>query len=397
MKKSKKTIGIIAAAIVCLVVLWLIFRPTGKETTILQTSGVEIIDITSSVTATGTVEPVTEVEVGTQVSGIISKLYVDYNDEVKAGQLIAEMDKVTLEADLASSKAQLASAKTSYEYRQKEYNRIKALHDKELVSDSEYDEALYQYESAKSNYEEAQASIVKVERNLSYATITSPIDGVVISKDVEEGQTVAAGYSTPTLFTIAQDLTEMEVIADIDEADIGQVAVGQRVTFTVDAYPDDVFTGEVKQVRLEATTESNVVTYETVIDAPNLDMKLKPGLTANITVYTVEEKNQLAVPTKSFRFSPDEEVMKTMGITIEGQAVSTDSTRTLWVKNGNVISPVSVMTGHTSGDKTAVTSGISGDEEIVTGTETISGAVQKTQSTERSPFAPGPRGNDNKK
>ena len=250
-------------------------------------------------TATGTVEPVTQVEVGTQVSGIIDKLYADYNDQVKAGQLIAEMDKVTLQAELESAQAQLASSKTEYEYQTKNYARTKTLHEKQLVSDAEYDQAFYLYETARNAYEQSQAAMVKVKRNLGYATITSPIDGVVISRAVEEGQTVAAGFETPTLFTIANDLTQMQVVADVDEADIGQVADGQRVQFSVDAYPDDTFEGTVLQVRLEATTESNVVTYEVVIDAPNPDLKLKPGLTANVTIFTLEKRRRNSRPDQS--------------------------------------------------------------------------------------------------
>ena len=286
-----KTLWIAVGIICTAAALWLIFRPTGKQTVTLETAKTERIDISNSVTATGTVEPVTKVEVGTQVSGIIDKLYADYNDIVKAGQVIAEMDKVNLQAELVSSQAQLSAAKTEFEYREKEYNRTKTLHDKELVSDSEYDSSYYQYETAKNAYNQAQASFTKVKRNLSYATITSPIDGVVISRAVEEGQTVAAGFETPTLFTIAKDLADMQVIADVDEADIGQVKEGQNVTFTVDAYPDDVFNGTVQQVRLEATTTSNVVTYEVVITAPNPDLKLKPGLTANVTINTLDRKS----------------------------------------------------------------------------------------------------------
>lgn len=378
------TIGIICAA----VALWLIFRPTGKETVTLETAKAERIDISNSVTATGTVEPVTKVEVGTQVSGIIDKLYADYNDIVKAGQVIAEMDKVNLQAELVSSHAQLSAAKTEYEYREKEYNRIKTLHEKELVSDSEYDSSYYQYETAKNAYNQAQASFTKVKRNLSYATITSPIDGVVISRAVEEGQTVAAGFETPTLFTIAKDLADMQVIADVDEADIGQVKEGQNVAFTVDAYPDDVFNGTVQQVRLEATTTSSVVTYEVVITAPNPDLKLKPGLTANVTINTLEEKDVLAVPTKALRFNPDPEILKGIGITVDGTADG--SARTVWVKNGNSISPKTVTTDHTNGDKTGIASGLSDGDEVVIGL--TAETPKKMAATERSPFAPGPRG-----
>ena len=395
MNMKTKTLWITIGAICAAVALWLIFRPTGKETVTLETAKAERINISNSVTATGTVEPVTKVEVGTQVSGIIDRLYADYNDVVKAGQVIAEMDKVNLQAELASSQAQLSAAKTEFEYKEKEYNRIKVLHDKELVSDAEYDSSYYQYETAKNAFSQAQASITKVKRNLSYATITSPIDGVVISRAVEEGQTVAAGFETPTLFTIAKDLTDMEVIADVDEADIGQVKEGQNVIFTVDAYPDDVFKGTVQQVRLEATTTSSVVTYEVVITAPNPDLKLKPGLTANVTINTLEEKDVLAVPTKALRFNPDPDVLEEIGITVNGSAAASDEgSRTVWVKNGNAISPKSVTTEHTSGDKTGISEGLSDGEEVVTG---LTAEIQKkAEAAERSPFAPGPRGDKKK-
>jgi HlyD family secretion protein len=387
---KKKTLWIIIGVLCAAAILYLAVRPTGKSSVTLETAKAERINITNSVTATGTVEPVTKVEVGTQVSGIIDKLYADYNDEVKAGQVIAVMDKINLEAELTSSQAQLDAAKTEYEYREKEYNRTKTLHDKELVSDSDYDSAYYQYATAKNAYSQAQASYVKVKRNLSYATITSPIDGVVISRAVEEGQTVAAGFETPTLFTIAKNLTDMQVVADVDEADIGQVEEGQNVTFTVDAYPDDVFNGTVEQVRLEATTTSNVVTYEVVINAPNPDLKLKPGLTANVTIYTLEEDNVLAVPTKALRFNPDAELLSQIGISVEGSAQPAEGTRTVWVKNGNTISPKAVTANYTSGDKTGIFSGLTDGEEVVTGLSAAQTA-KKAENTERSPFAPGPR------
>ena len=257
-----------------------VFLFTGKSSKggiKLETAKVGRSTITNTVTATGTVEPVTEVEVGTQGSGIIDKLYADYNDVVKAGQLIAEMDKINLQAELRSAEAQLASSKTEFEYQQKNYARSKVLHEKQLISDTDYETATYNYEKAKAAYDQSQASMVKVNRNLEYATITSPIDGVVINRAVEEGQTVAAGFETPTLFTIAADLTKMQVIADVDEADIGNVEEGQRVSFTVDAYPNDQFEGVVRQIRLgdsestssasSSTSSSTVVTYEVVITA----------------------------------------------------------------------------------------------------------------------------------
>lgn len=348
-------------------------------------------------TATGTVEPVTQVEVGTQVSGIIDKLYADYNDQVKAGQLIAEMDKVTLQAELESAQAQLASSKTEYEYQTKNYARTKTLHEKQLVSDAEYDQAFYLYETARNAYEQSQAAMVKVKRNLGYATITSPIDGVVISRAVEEGQTVAAGFETPTLFTIANDLTQMQVVADVDEADIGQVADGQRVQFSVDAYPDDTFEGTVLQVRLEATTESNVVTYEVVIDAPNPDLKLKPGLTANVTIFTLEKDDATAVPTKALRFVPNAELLGELGLTIDQtEQQAAPGSRELWVKEGTMLRPRRVYAGAASGDMTEITEGLTGSEEIVTGLVTAK-PRQEAAAIERSPFMPGPPGSNNKK
>ena len=389
---KKRTLWIIVAASVAAAAVLLFFLTgrKGKTQLSLETARVSLIAIDNTVTATGTVEPVTEVEVGTQVSGIISKLYVDYNDEVKEGQVIAEMDKVTLQAELESAQSQLSSAKTEYDYRTKEYNRSKTLHEKELISDAEYDEAVYQYEKARNSYKQAQASMVKVRRNLGYATITSPIDGVVISRAVEEGQTVAAGFSTPTLFTIAKDLTEMQVIADMDEADIGQVKEGQRVEFTVSAYPDDVFTGSVRQVRLEAKTTTNVVTYEVVIDAPNPDLKLKPGLTANVTVYTLEKDGVLAVPSKALKFHPDPAILEKIGYEMAVDTVT--APKKVWTVQGQRLIPVGIATGDASGDKVEVEEGLTeGQTVAVSLSASTRPGNAADNNSERSPFMPGPR------
>mgnify|MGYP002706875320 FL=1 len=394
---KKRNLLIAAGVLAAGVCIWLIARPSKGPKVLLETAPISHITIRNSVTATGTVEPVTQVEVGTQVSGIIDKLYADYNDQVKAGQLIAEMDKVTLQAELESAQAQLASSKTEYEYQTKNYARTKTLHEKQLVSDAEYDQAFYLYETARNAYEQSQAAMVKVKRNLGYATITSPIDGVVISRAVEEGQTVAAGFETPTLFTIANDLTQMQVVADVDEADIGQVADGQRVQFSVDAYPDDTFEGTVLQVRLEATTESNVVTYEVVIDAPNPDLKLKPGLTANVTIFTLEKDDATAVPTKALRFVPNAELLGELGLTIDQtEQQAAPGSRELWVKEGTMLRPRRVYAGAASGDMTEITEGLTGSEEIVTGLVTAK-PRQEAAAIERSPFMPGPPGSNNKK
>lgn len=376
---------------------WMLLHPSKHEGITLETAPTSRITISNSVTATGTVEPVTEVEVGTQVSGIIDRLYVDYNDVVKAGQLIAEMDKVTLQAELESAQAEEASCKTEYEYQLKNYTRTHTLHEKELVSDAEYDEAFYLYEKARNAYEQAKAAMVKVERNLGYATITSPIDGVVISRAVEEGQTVAAGFETPTLFTIANDLTQMQVVADVDEADIGQVRDGQRVSFTVDAYPDDTFEGVVEQVRLEATTESSVVTYEVVITAHNPDLKLKPGLTANVTIYTLEKENALSVPTRALRFVPDAELLAELEMTAEPEPAQSAGAakRTVWVVKGQILSPRQVSAGATSGDRTEILEGLS-DGDVVA-VDMAAAAAAAPAAAERSPFMPGPPESNNKK
>ncbi|WP_455643212.1 efflux RND transporter periplasmic adaptor subunit [Parabacteroides sp.] len=406
MNKKKLIIGIVGVLVVA-GGIWLFTSKTSKSGIRLETAKVGRSSISNTVTATGTVEPVTEVEVGTQVSGIIDKLYADYNDVVKAGQLIAEMDKVNLKAELASAQAQLASSKSEYEYQQKNYARNKILFEKKLISDSDYETSTYNYEKAKAAYEQNQAAMVKVNRNLEYATITSPIDGVVINRAVEEGQTVAAGFETPTLFTIAADLTKMQVIADVDEADIGNVENGQRVSFTVDAYPNDVFEGTVTQIRLgdsessssASTSTSTVVTYEVVISAENPDLKLKPRLTANVTIFTLERDNVLTVPTKSLRFVPDAEILAQLGyIVTEAGTEAPAGKRLVWIRNGQELKPKAVTVGSTSGNMIEITDGLSEGEELAVDLEASSVTPTAESGTERSPFMPGPPGsNKNKK
>ena len=274
-----------------------------------STEKVAKTDIQTSVTATGTIEPVTSVTVGTQVSGIVAHLYVDYNSVVRKGQVIAELDKTNLISELNTAKANLNSQQSNLNYQKSNFTRYQTLYSKGLISANDFENARLSYQQAQQQVNTAKESVRRAQTNLGYATITSPIDGVVLSKSVEEGQTVAASFNTPELFTIAQDLTNMRVIADIDEADIGDVKVGQRVTFTVDAFPDDTFQGAVKQVRQQPTTESNVVTYQVVISAPNGDLKLKPGLTANVTIFTMEHNGVLAVSSKALRFTPNEALL----------------------------------------------------------------------------------------
>ena len=386
--KNKKlwiALGVVALAIVA---YFLLSGGKKEEKVEFETAKVDKGNIHTTITATGTIEPVTSVTVGTQVSGIVSKLYVDYNSVVKKGQVIAELDKTNLISELTAQRANLSSAQSSLNYQQANYNRYKTLYDKGLVSANEYENALLQYNQAKEQVNTARESVQRAQTNLGYATITSPIDGVVLSKAVEEGQTVAASFNTPELFTIAQDLTDMRVIADIDEADIGGVKEGQRVTFTVDAFPEDQFEGSVTQVRQQATTESNVVTYEVVISARNNDLKLKPGLTANVTIYTLEKNDVLAVPSKALRFMPNEAILK------EGQVIEdVEAPRKLWTLEGNKFKAHKVETGITNGMMTEITGGISVGTEVLVDFN-ISGPEMPQGQQTQNPFMPRPRGNN---
>lgn len=390
---NKKKWMIIIACVVVLAAIVYALMGGKKEAPVMdyETARVEKATIGNSVTATGTIEPVTKVEVGTQVSGIIDKIYVDYNSVVHKGQIIAELDKTNLMSELNSAKSNLAGAKSDLDYQRANYKRIKALYDKELVSGNEYDTALLSLRQAESTYAQRKEAVSKAQTNLGYAIITSPIDGIIISKAVEEGQTVAASYSTPTLFTIAQDLTDMRVIADVDEADIGEVEVGQRVSFTVDAYPGETFEGQVTQVRLEATTESNVVTYEVVISASNKDLKLKPGLTANVTIFTLERNNIVSVPTKALRFTPTKEMLNP-GEKIE----DCQGAHKVWVREGKTLKAYAVKTGITNGTRTQIVSGIKEGAEVIVEMKATSADAEQEgagDNSESSPFAPGPRKN----
>ena len=346
-------------------------------------------DIVNSVTATGTIEPVTSVDVGTQVSGVISKLYVDYNSVVKAGEVIAELDRTNLMSELSSAQASLKSAQSNLEYQKTNYERYKALYDKGLISANDFEQARLSYVQAQQQTQQQKENVKKAQTNLGYATITSPIDGVVLSKEVEEGQTVASSFNTPTLFKIARDLTDMRVIADVDEADIGDVKEGQRVTFTVDAFPDDTFEGQVTQVRQEATTESNVVTYEVVISAPNDDLKLKPGLTANVVIFTMEAKDVLAVPSKALRFTPREAMLNS-----DETITDTDAKEKVWVKEGTNLKAVAVETGMTNGTLTQITKGLKPGTHVLTEVTAIQPDAEGEQQNSN-PFMPRPRGKKN--
>lgn len=289
--------------------LFVYFFILKKEKTggVLRKAVVEKGDIRNEISATGTINPISTIAVGTQVSGIISKIYVSYNDRVRKGQVIAEIDKTALLASLKDAEASQYRTKVLMEQAKKEYDRNKVLLEEQAITQVEYDQAYYAYLTAEANYNSAVYQTEKARTNLGFATIIAPINGVILSKDINVGQTVAASFNTPTLFTIAQDLTRMEIQANVDEADIGQVQVGQRVHFTVDAFPEDNFEGRVQEIRLQPVTTSNVVTYTVIIDVNNAGQKLMPGMTANVNIVVLESKNILKVPVAAVKFTPPAE------------------------------------------------------------------------------------------
>ena len=389
---KKKTIIVAGAVVVVAAAIAALAWPKKGIPVEFETAKVQPDTLRTSVTATGTIEPVTEVEVGTQVSGIISNIYVDYNSIVKKGQVIAELDKTNLNSELKSAQANLASAQSELDYQKANHERYKALNEKGLISKNDYETAYLEYRKALESYKTAQESVKKAETNLGYATITSPIDGIVLSRAVEEGQTVASSFETPTLFTIAKDLTDMRVIADIDEADIGSVKEGQNVTFTVDAYPNDTFHGQVTQVRQEATTTDNVVTYEVVISAPNNDLKLKPGLTANVSVSTLERTGVLSVKSKALRFTPTKEVLGN-----SYKIVDTEGKNKLWTREGNTLTAHNVRTGATDGVRTEIISGIKQGTSVVISMNELKEDTEEEEPTEANPFMPHPGKKKDKK
>ena len=360
MKKRTKIILAVLALLIVAGIIAKVANRGDKQAITFQTTQVEPGDISTTITATGTIEPVKTVDVGTQVSGIVKRLYVDYNSVVRRGQVIAELDRTNLLSDLTSMQAHLRSAQIELDYQKKNFARYAELKQKDLVSTSEYDVALENYRKAQESVRIAQQDVARAKTNLSYATVYSPIDGVVIGKSVEEGQTVASSFSTPSICRIAKDLTDMQCIAKVDEADIGEVREGQRVTFTVDAYPDDVFSGSVKQVRQNPVTTNNVVTYEVVITAPNADLKLKPGLTANITIYTMERSGVMSVPASALRFTPEPSVFGNKYVIKD-----TTAEHKLWTLDGNVLTAHKVDICVSDGPRTEVISGMKEGSTVI--------------------------------
>ena len=390
------------------VAAWLLSGNKKDEQVSFVTEEVAPANIQNSITATGSVEPVDTVAVGTQVSGIIDKIYVDFNSTVKKGQVLAVLDTKNLTSTLNSAKANLQSAQANMQsanaalgYQRANYNRYKALYQKGLISANDFESARLSYRQAeeqvammKESVVAAQESVRTAQTNLGYATIVSPIDGTIINKYVAEGQTVAASFSTPELFGVARDLKKMQVLADVDEADIGDVRPGESATFTVDAYPDDTFQGTVQQVRLGGSTSNNVVTYKVVISTSNADLKLKPGMTANVTIYTQQKSGVLSVPTKALRFTPAKETVGKMKI----KDISNAKNK-VWTIEGNNIVAHQVNIGMSDGTHTQIVSGVKQGQKVITGVDvkTDAAAADGSNSSESSPFAPGPHKNNKKK
>lgn len=407
--KKRKTLIIILVIVVAAIAVWFLFFKKSEQEVTIITQKPRIGHIAESVTATGTVEPVDTVSVGTQVSGTVNKIYVDFNSTVKKGQLLAELDKTLFQASVDQAAATVAQQQSSLIYQQSNYNREKQLYDVGAISRSEFDDALFNYNAAKASVSNAQAQLRSAQKNLSLSSIYAPMDGTVLSRDVSVGQTVAASFNTPTLFVIAKDITKMQVKANVDEADIGNVADSQRATFTVDAFLNDVFKGRVQEIRLNPTTSANVVTYTTIINAPNEDKKLKPGMTANITIYTKESDSALLVPVKAIKFKPDSSLLKKYNI-IPIKDLSTQSEKRrqhtnnnpsaetidsstiigfVWVKQGNNLIQKKVITGLNDNTHVEILSGLTMNDEVVTDSEVGTAAtVQQNNAQSSSPFMP---------
>ena len=411
MKRKTKVWLIILGVVVAAIAAVLIVKATksANKELVIRTHVVGEYTVENTVTATGTIEPVETVEVGTQVSGKVEKIYVDFNDEVTKGQLMAELDKQTLNQSLSRAKASLTSAESQLNYAKLTYERTKQLYESNAATLAAFQEAQNTYTQAQMNKKNAQASYDQARVDLGYAEIYSPIDGIVLDRAVEVGQTVAASFSTPTLFTLANDLTKMQVEADVDEADIGQVKVGQRVTFTVDAYMDDVFDGTVNQIRMQPTTTSNVVTYTVIIGAPNPDLKLFPGMTASVTIVT-EEETGLAVPAEAFNFTPDEQVLKAMrkadkpeppqGEQPEGERPQMEegdmqavSHTMVWLKKGDNMMPRPVKVGMSDGAYKIIEQGLQAGDSVVLSAQYV--VKEKEKKTGENPFMPSPPGKKN--
>ncbi len=405
MKKNKKIIVIIAGIIVVIIATYLLFNKEAKTSIVIKTTQIAIGNITTSVTATGTIQPVDQVEVGTQVSGLVKRIFVDFNAPVKKGQLLAELDKTILQESVSNANASYVAAQNEVNYYQQAYERANKMYSEQVISKADYEQAIYQLNNAKATVTQRKIALSQAQTNLGYANIYSPIDGIILSKEVDEGQTVAASMSTPTLFSIAKDITKMQVEANVDEADIGNVQVGQRVTFTVDAFPNETFNGFVNQVRLGATTTSNVVTYTVIITADNPEQKLKPGLTATVTIFTKELNNVASLEAAAFTFNPDITLLQQYYKQSNNHATLPDiqksnvTTKYVWVQNQDgTINQQQVNIGTSDGIQVEIISGLTAQDHIVIGMEENIGTKNKeTSGTSSSPFMPKRPGSNNKK
>ncbi len=400
--KKLKWIVWTAVALVVAAGIWYWQYRSGKTEIVLETVHAETGTISNSVTATGTVQPVDTVSVGSQVSGIIQKVYVDFNTPVRKGQLLAQLDKSLLQAQVDQFGANLMSAKANVTFQKSNYERQQQLYNIGAVSKADLESALYQYKASQETVNSINAQLESARKNLSFADIYSPIDGTVLARSVSEGQTVAASLNTPQLFSIAKDLTKMQVQASVDEADIGNVRSGQRVIFTVDAFPADTFSGHVKEVRLRSNVSANVVTYTTIIDAPNESLKLKPGMTASITIYTREVSNILIVPARALQFNPDSVVAAKYPVErrpgsgrardesppamADNDSALKGKPGILWIKQGEKLVRRPVVTGISDETQVQIVSGITAAEEIVTGYEEVKS--EKKKAGAKSPFMP---------
>ena len=447
--KRKYWIILVIVVVALIVGAWLFFGKKKETALEWRTGKVERGDVRIVVTATGTLNADTTVQVGTQVSGIISKIFVDFNSVVRKGQIVAQLDTTYLAAALEDAASSLYRSQVQVDLTKRNYDRTKLLFDEKVVAQADYDQALSDYETALGNLRSGKSSLERAKINLRYATIVAPVSGVVISRNVDRGQTVASSFNTPTLFTIANDLTKMQVQASIDEADIGKIKVGQDVAFTVDAYTDQQFAGTVRQIRLQPVTLQNVVNYTVIVDVPNPDMKLMPGMTANITVKIQEALNVLKVPASATRFTPPqdyiEKIMQELPDSLQkmlekikkfreqgnkrstgsetavtgGQSVGSGSRgfagdissrgsgatsgrggngapgswkgrnnmALVWIKENNKLIPVRVKTGLSDGSFTEVVGNIKVDADVVTAIVNNSTQASTTQQ-QQNPFAP---------
>lgn len=351
--------------------------------------------ISQSVTSTGTVQPVDTVAVGTQVSGTISKIYADFNSVVKKGQLLAELDKTLFLASLNQYKANLAQSQSQEVYQKANFDRQSQLYKVGAISKADYDNALYTYNAATASVASLRAQVQSQQKNLSLASIFSPIDGTVLSRNISEGQTVAASFNTPTLFSIAKDLTKMQVRASVDEADIGNIKEGERATFTVDAFPNDVFKGNIQEIRLSPLVTSNVVTYTTIINTSNDDKKLKPGMTTNITIYTKEVDSALLIPARALKFLPDSSLTKQYTLIADTSTHLRHGSAHIWVKEGDTLIQKKIKIGINDNTHVEVLSGLGENEVVVTGSEQA-GKATAAPANQASPFMP-QRPNRNRK